>query len=260
MQSPPSAIIFSIGGFQLHYYGVIMFFAIISALFTMRFFAKNFYKDVDLSVLLDILSPIILCAILGARIYYVLMDFSYYSRHLSEIFAVWRGGISIHGALIGGILSGIWLSRHYKFSFLRYADIFAYGLLVGQSVGRLGNYFNCEAFGLPTSLPWGLFIPPAYRPEQYFGFSYFHPTFLYEIIWNMCAFCVLVLIGRRYKERFGVAFFSYFILYSLGRFFIEFLRVDSVLNIWGVPVAQIVCILSAVIGILGLFFINKNNS
>ena len=257
MQSPPSSIIFSIGAFQLHYYGLIMFFAIVSALLTMRFVAKKYFKEADTSILLDILPPIILSAILGARIYYVLMDFSYYSTHLSEIFAVWNGGISIHGALIGGILAGFVLSRKEKFSFLKYADIFAYGLLIGQSVGRLGNYFNCEAFGLPTSLPWGLFIPESHRPLDYFRFSYFHPTFLYEILWNLFAFCVLIFIGKRFKNPEGRVFFSYLILYSSGRFFIEFLRTDSVLNIYGIPVAQVVCVITVIAAILGLMLINK---
>lgn len=258
MQSPPSSIIFSLGGFQLHYYGLIMFFAIISALFTMRYIAKKHYKDADTSILLDILPPIILCAILGARIYYVVLDFSYYSKHLSEIFAVWNGGISIHGALIGGILCGLWMARKYKFSFLKYADIFAYGLLIGQSVGRLGNYFNCEAFGRPTDLPWGLYIPEAHRPFEYFAFSYFHPTFLYEIIWNLLVFCLLVFVIRNHAKSSGTIFFSYLILYSIGRFFIEFLRVDSVLNIGMVPIAQIICVVTAIIGAFGLVFINKS--
>ncbi len=257
MQSPPSSIIFSIGGFHLHYYGLIMFFAILCAILTMRFVAKKFYKDVDTSVLLDILPPILLCAILGARIYYVALDFSYYSKHAGEIFAVWNGGISIHGALIGGILCGVWLARKNKFSFLKYADIFAYGLLIGQAVGRLGNYFNCEAFGKPTLLPWGLYIPEVHRPFEYYQYSYFHPTFLYEIIWNLLVFTMLILLTKKRTYPAGTVFFGYLVLYSIGRFFIEFLRIDSVLNVGIVPVAQIVCVIAAVIGILGVIRVNR---
>ena len=101
MQSPPSSVLLNIGGFNLHYYGLIMFFAIITALFVMHCVAKKFYKDVDTDTLLDILPIIILCSILGARLYYVIMDFSYYNKHLAEIPAVWQGGMSIHGGIIG---------------------------------------------------------------------------------------------------------------------------------------------------------------
>lgn len=258
MQSPPSSIVFSIGNFQLHYYGLIMFLAIISAMFVMDFVSKKYYKNVKNDILIEILPIIILCALLGARAYYVILDFHYYSQHLLEIFAVWNGGLSIHGGLLGGIGAGIILARKYKFSFLEYADVFSYGLLIGQAIGRFGNYFNCEAFGLPTELPWKLFIPETHRPFEYINYSYFHPTFLYESLWNIAAFLILFCVIRKQQNLApGTIFFSYLILYSIGRFFIEYLRLDSVLNLGTIPVAQIVCVLTILVAVFCLLFLNK---
>lgn len=259
MQSPPSPILVSVGGFDFHYYGLIMFFAIVSALFVIRYVAKKYYKDIDTDVILDILPIIILSSILGARLYYVLVDFSYFSKHLNEIFAIWNGGMSIHGGIIGGILSGLILAKIKHIDFLKYADVFAFGLLIGQSIGRFGNWFNCEAFGLPCDIPFlKLAIPYQYRPLGYEDFQYFHPTFLYESLWNLFVFCILFYFVRKIPNiRVGTVFFSYLIFYSLGRFFIEYCRIDSVLNFSGIPLAQIVSVIVIFISIVFLFFLYK---
>ncbi len=260
MQSPPSAVLVNLGGFSLHYYGIIMFFAIISAIFVMRYVAKKFFKDVDTEILLDILPVIILCSILGARTYYVLMDFSYYSKHLAEIPALWHGGMSIHGGLLGGILSGIVMAKIKKFSFLKYADIFAYGLLIGQAIGRFGNYFNCEAFGKPCSIPFiKLYIPPQYRPFGYEHFEYFHPAFLYESLWNLFVFAILFCILKKFKNLpDGAIFFAYLILYSIGRILIEYCRLDSVRYVGGIAVAQVVSAIVITVSAVVLIFLFKN--
>lgn len=257
MQSPPSSVFASINGFDIHYYGLIMFFAIITALAVMRFVIKKYYKDIDTDLLIDILPVIIICSILGARLYYVLMDFGYFSKHLTEIFALWHGGMSIHGGILGGVLSGLILAKIKKISFLKYADVFAYGLVLGQAVGRFGNYFNCEAFGKPCSIPCiKLFIPEQYRPFGYENFEYFHPAFLYESLWDILVFLILFFVIRKIKPdgriKDGTVFFSYLILYSIGRIIIEQCRLDSVLNIGPIPVAQVVSVLIILIGIAGL--------
>lgn len=264
MQSPPSSVLFEVNGFSFHYYGLIMFFAIVSALFVIRFVAKKYYKDVDTEILLDILPPIILFSIIGARLYYVMMDFSYYSKHVGEIIAVWNGGMSIHGGIIGGMLSGLFLAKIKKISFLKYADVFSYGLVVGQAIGRWGNYFNCEAFGRPCSIPFlKLFIPLENRPFGYEEFSYFHPAFLYESFWNIFVFLLLYFVVRKIAQNTkkplgdGTVFFSYLILYSIGRFFIEGFRIDSVRDIFGLPVAQFVSLFSIILSVLALVAINK---
>ena len=259
MQSPPSPILVDICGFKIHYYGLILFIAIITAIAVIRTIAKKYYKNTDFDIILDILPSIILCSILGARLYYVLMDFSYFSTHPSEIIAIWNGGMSIHGGIIGGILSGLIIAKIKKISFLLYADVFSYGLIIGQAIGRFGNYFNCEAFGKPCNIPFiKLHIPSEFRPTGYEHYDYFHPTFLYESIWNIAVFIILLLVVRKLKNiKTGTIFFSYMILYSIGRIFIEWCRMDSVLNIWGMPIAQIVSAIIIVLSGVTLAIINK---
>lgn len=261
MQSPASSVVFEFGGYSLHYYGVIMFCAIITAVFVIHFVAKKYYKDVDTELVLDILPGIILFSLLGARTYYVLMDFSYYANHPAEIFAVWNGGMSIHGGIIGGVLSGLAYAKIKNFSFLKYADVFAYGLVLGQAIGRFGNYFNCEAFGKPCSIPYiKLFIPLQYRPFGFEEYSYFHPAFLYESLWDVFVFLMLFFVVRKFaalkKLSDGTVFFSYLLLYSIGRFFIEWCRLDSVRDFFGLPVAQIVSIAVIVLSSAVLLVLN----
>jgi phosphatidylglycerol:prolipoprotein diacylglycerol transferase len=190
------------------------------------------------------------------------MDFDYFAQHKSEIFAVWHGGMSIHGGIIGGILSGLIISKLNKIPFLKYADIFSYGLIIGQAIGRFGNYFNCEAFGKPCYIPYlKLYIPEQYRPYGYEQFSYFHPTFLYESIWNIIVFFLLFFVIRKLVQiknlKEGTIFFSYLILYSTGRFFIEWCRLDSIKNIYGLHIAQVVSIATIIIATICLLYRNK---
>ena len=259
MQSPPSSVLISFNGFGIHYYGLIMFCAIAAGILVMRSIAKKYYKDINTEILLDLLPAIILCAILGARFYYVIMDWNYFSSHLSEIFALWHGGMSIHGGIIGGVLCGFIYTKIKKINFLKYSDIFAYGLCIGQAIGRFGNYFNCEAFGKPCSIPFiKLFIPPAYRPYGYENVEYFHPAFLYESLWDILVFCILFFAVRKIRNiKDGVIFFSYLILYSAGRMIIETCRLDSVRNFYGIEVAHIASAVLILTGILGLFIIYK---
>ncbi len=259
MQSPPSSVALSIGSYDLHYYGIIMFAAIAAALFVIRAVAKKYYKDVSTDIIVDILPVIILCSILGARLYYVIMDFSYFSRHLNQIFAVWNGGMSIHGGILGGIISGLVMAKIKHIKFLKYADVFVYGIAIGQAIGRFGNWFNCEAFGRPCEIPFiKLFIPYAYRPAGFEHIEYFHPAFLYESLWDICVFLILFFVIRKITGiKDGTIFFAYLILYSIGRFVIEWCRLDSVLNIAGIPVAQLVSFLAVMVSITGLVLIYK---
>ena len=262
MQSPPSSVLLEVNGFPIHYYGVIMFLAIVSGLLIIRQIAKKYYKNINTEIILDIVPFIILFSLVGARLYYVLMDFSYYSKHLGEIIAVWNGGMSIHGGIIGGIISGLFLAKQNKIKFLEYADVFSYGLVIGQAIGRFGNYFNCEAFGKPcTNTIFGLFIPETHRPFEYIQYDYFHPTFLYETIWDIFVFLILFILIRKLIAKFnaaqGTLFFSYLILYSIGRFFIEWCRLDSVKNLFGLHIAQIVSIAIILISLLSIYLINR---
>lgn len=261
MFTSPFSTVFSLFGYEVKMYGVMIFFAIISAVLVCNIIAKKYYKCVDTDVLYDLYPILIISGIICARAYYVVLNFDYYVLNPSEILALWHGGISIHGAILGGFLSGVIYLGKKKLSILNYADVISYGLVVGQAVGRWGNFFNSEAFGTPCNLPWKLYIAPMYRPEQYYLYDYFHPTFLYESIWCAFVFLILFFLVRRFqKSRSGLVFFSYLSLYSIGRFFIEGLRVDSVFNVGVVPIAQIVSIFVFLAGIIGIFYCIKKNT
>jgi prolipoprotein diacylglyceryl transferase len=180
--------------------------------------------------------------IVGARIYHVLTDPELYfgeGRDAIDALYIWEGGLGIWGAISGGAL-GAWIAcRRYDVSFASVADALAPGLLVAQAVGRLGNYFNQELFGRPTDRPWGLEIDAVHRPPGYEQFATFHPTFLYEMVWNLAAAALLIAIDRRLKLTCGRAFALYVMLYTAGRVWIEMLRIDTVnhlgpfrLNVW----------------------------
>ena len=258
MLSPETA--FFIGNFGVKFYSIAMFFAIFFGTLLSCLIAKKYYKDVKIEHILDMLPIVIISAIIGARIYYVTLDWNYYSKSIFEIFALWHGGISIHGALIGGFLGGLYYIKKHKLNLWKYADVFAYGLLLGQSIGRIGNFFNIEAFGKPCNFSdvICLYIPINKRPTEFLNFDYFHPTFLYESLWNIFVLLILFFVIRKNKTPDGAIFFSYLILYSLGRLFIEQIRLDSVLNIGTIPIAQIVCILTIIISTAMLLILKKS--
>ena len=262
MFQSPCDVAFSIFGYDIKFYGVMLFFALVVGVAVCFFVAKKHFKsEIDLNLLLDFLPILVLSAILGARVYYVLFNFEYFSRHLIEIPAVWHGGISIHGAILGGILAGIFYCRKHNISFLSYSDVISFGLVIGQAIGRWGNFFNSEAFGLPTELPWKLYIAPKFRPLDYYQFDFFHPTFLYESLWDILVFVILYKIILKFRsDKKGVIFFSYLILYSIGRFFIENLRIDSIFSIANLPLAQVVSILTFLAGVVGLIFSCKKSN
>lgn len=240
-------------------YGIMMGTAIAVSILVLNKIRKNHYsEDISEDTLFDLSFWLIVGGVLGARIWYVLLNIPYYSSNISEIFAINHGGISIQGAIAGGILTGLIYTKKHHLCFLKLADLFSFVLPIGQSIGRWGNFFNSEAFGKPCDLPWKLYISQENRPEQYFYNEYFHPTFLYESLANIVVFFILYFgLRKKFVNQSGAIFFCYLILYSTVRFFIEFVRVDSVLNIAGIPIAVIMSIIFALIGILGLYKIIK---
>ena len=258
MFQSPGEIAFTIGHLDIYYYGIIMAFAIFCGLLTILGIRKYFFPDILKDRIFDISFILIICGILGARLYYVLLDYKYFLKFPYEIPAVWHGGISIQGAIAAGIIAGIIYVKKHKINFFRYADLFIFGLVTGQIIGRWGNFFNSEAFGLPTNLPWKLFIPYSHRPLEFRSYEYFHPAFLYESLLNICIFVILYLLLTKLKTRKdGLIFFSYMILYSFARILVESIRTDSVLYIYGIPVAQIASILFILTGIIGFLYLNK---
>ena len=256
MFASPSQVIFSLFGLNVYYYGVILAVAIavgvlVSDSVGVKFF--NFKKD----TFIDLAPYVIILGIIGARLYYCAMDYLFYLRFPTEILAIRHGGISIHGGIIGGILGILLYSKRHNISFPRILDVSAIGLAIGQSIGRWGNFFNSEAYGFPTNLPWKLYIAPQYRQIPYLDIQYYHPAFLYESILDLVIFFILlylVKIEKFLKE--GNIALSYLILYSIVRIIVEYFRIDSVRYVFGVPVAIIV---SAGIIILSAVLLYKRN-
>jgi phosphatidylglycerol:prolipoprotein diacylglycerol transferase len=191
--------------------------------------------------------------LVGARLYYVLFSLDYYSTQpWWRALAVWEGGLAIHGGLLAGMLAGgayIWMKQ---LPLATYLDIVAPSLPLSQAIGRWGNFFNEEAFGGPTDLPWKLFISEPRRPPGLADHEYFHPTFLYESLWNLGVFLVVYFVLRRRLERApGALFLAYLGLYSLGRFWVEGLRTDS-LMLGSLRIAQVVSLLGVAVAVAGV--------
>jgi prolipoprotein diacylglyceryl transferase len=171
--------------------------------------------------------------LVGGRLYFLATSWNEVPRHWWGPLAIWQGGLGIWGGIAAGSLAGIWVLRRRGANVALFLDAAAPALLVAQAIGRLGNYFNQELFGGPTTLPWGLQIDPAHRPARYATYATFHPTFLYEIVWNLLLACALVQLGRRRTIRPPGLFALYVSGYSLGRIGEELLRVDPAPHILG---------------------------
>lgn len=257
----PGDIAFYVGSIPIYYYGIIMASSLALGVFVARHFTGKFYPSINPEIIYDISPHIIIGAMLGARIYYCLLSYEYYSKNLPEIIQIWHGGISIHGAIIGGLIGGIIYAKRHKLPILKLCDIFSYGLILGQALGRWGNFFNSEAFGRPTENFLKLYIPIYKRPLEYMQYDYFHPTFLYESILDVFIFIILFFVIRKIaKDTDGIVFFAYLILYSIVRLIIEQVRIDSVLNVFGVPIAQIMSIFIILISVVAIVKIKKETT
>ena len=183
--------------------------------------------------------------LIGGRLYFLATSWDQAPHTWWGPFAVWQGGLGIWGGIAGGTAAGIWVLHRRRADIPRFLDAAAPALLVAQSIGRIGNYFNQELFGGPTTLPWALEIDPAHRPAGYVAYSTFQPTFLYEVIWNLLLACFLVLLGRTGRVRSPGLFALYVAGYSGFRIFEETLRIDPAHHIFGLRlnffVAAVLC-------------------
>lgn len=239
-------VAFSIFGIDIMWYGVLMATGMILGTYLALKEAKRVGISED-----DVLN-LAICAIpsgvIGARLYYVIFNWSYYSQHPSQILNFRGGGMAIHGALIGGILAGFIYTKVKNINFFKMADIALIGMPLAQAIGRWGNYINGEAHGGPTNLPWGIMVD---------GIKV-HPTFLYESIWNFGIFIFLWTFRKKKKYEGQVAVY-YIILYSLGRFFIEGLRTDS-LMLGPLRMAQVISLVGVIGGIIAHIYLSKKNN
>ncbi len=232
--SPPSPVIFELGPLAMRYYG--LFIALGIGVATWLMARELGRKGYDGALALDSLFFVVPLGFIGARAYHVITDYDLYAGDpFPAVFEVWNGGLGIYGAVAGGFLGLLVFGWYSGVSPLVLADAAAPGLLLGQAIGRWGNYFNQELFGRPSNLPWAIRIAPENRPVEFADAEAFHPTFLYESIWNLLAGLLLLWIARRFAERLkdGDVVLLYVSLYSVGRFFVESLRIDPAFLIGG---------------------------
>ena len=236
---------FSIGPLYIRFYGILIMLGAIAAAFLAEREARR--RKLNSEIVWDGLIWVLIGGIIGARLWHIftpppsmmILDsatgklinpyFIHGMPQILDILAIWKGGLGIPGAVIGGALALYLFCRNRKMSFMLWADIAAPGVALAQGIGRWGNFFNQEIYGKPTTLPWAIKIDPIYRVPGYEQFTTFHPLFLYESIWNLLNMGFLLWLERRFAGRLkeGDLFLTYLIGYPFGRFFLEFLKVDA---------------------------------
>ncbi|HGO3254668.1 TPA: prolipoprotein diacylglyceryl transferase [Staphylococcus aureus] len=240
-------VAFNLGPLSVRWYGIIIAVGILLGYFVaQRALVKaGLHKD----TLVDIIFYSALFGFIAARIYFVIFQWPYYVENPSEIIKIWHGGIAIHGGLIGGFIAGVIVCKVKNLNPFQIGDIVAPSIILAQGIGRWGNFMNHEAHGGPVSRAFleKLHLPNFIMENMYINGQYYHPTFLYESIWDVAGFIILVNIRKHLK--LGETFFLYLTWYSIGRFFIEGLRTDSLMLTSNIRVAQLVSILLILISI-----------
>jgi len=285
LRSPGSQLV-NLGFFSIKWYGLLIALSILLGLNLSKKLARS--RGIDPYLISEMLPSLVLSSIIGARIYYVIFEYRQFSGdnfftpikifniylNIPSSLAIWEGGIAIHGALLGGFLSIYLFCKSKKIPLKIFLDLLMPSVILGQAIGRWGNFFNNEAFGIPTNLPWKVFIPLSNRPIIFANYQFFHPTFLYESLWNLLIFILLIYVFNKQNKDHsilpGLITCLYLITYSFGRFWIEGLRIDS-LCLGGYPpycegglrIAQFISIFLFSSGLIWLYFLkfkfNKAN-
>ncbi len=245
-----SRYIFKLGRFELRWYSTLIALGILIDYFIARWYFKRRGwnpEHLDEALLLGVIFGIIF-----ARVYYVIFEWDYFKNHPSEIFKVWHGGIAIHGGFLGAIFA-VWLYTRLKkdvsFTFVEGLDVMGWLFPLAQGIGRWGNFFNYEAFGYPTDLPWKMFVPQSHRPPQFLSNEFFHPTFLYESVWDFTVFAILTAYVLKHYRKPGEVVSLYLVMYSMGRIMVESLRTDS-LWLGSIRMAQLFSAIAMILGAL----------
>ncbi len=254
-------IAFSLGSLTVHWYALIILTGVILGFCYACYFAKK--ESLDTEYLYDVLLWGLPSAIIAARLYYVVFNFSEYQNHMGDIFKIWEGGIAIYGAVIGAVISTYIYARVKKLPVLQLFDMGAFGLLVGQAIGRWGNFVNQEAFGGNTdslfamkgNLIYSRLVEMQARGMNVTPELGVHPTFLYESLWNLMGAVLLGAVHRK-KKHHGQIFFCYLVWYGIGRFFIEGMRTDS-LYFYTFRISQIVAAVTTILGAVCLWYLWK---
>lgn len=253
---------FQIGPLFVHFYGVIIMTGAVAAAWLATWQAREHGQDPEF--VWDSLPWILIGGVIGARLWHIFtpppsmvergITVQYYLTHPLDALAIWRGGLGIPGAVIGGGLALYIYCRKRNVSFGKWVDIVAPALALGQAIGRWGNFINQELYGQPTNLPWGIFIEPVHRVPGFEQFTHFHPTFFYESLWNSANMALLLWIGRKFVDRLigGDILLVYLIIYPIGRFLLEFLRLDSA-QVAGINTNQTIMAVVAIMSAGALF-------
>lgn len=244
-------IAFNLFGIDVRWYGILISLGMIIGILLTSYTCN--IRQLSYDSMMDIILIALPAAIVGARAYYVLFNLPYYSANPSEIINIRQGGLAIHGGVIFALIAAYIYTRKKKLSLLNYADAAAPSLILAQAIGRWGNFFNQEAHGGQVSYQFISHFPKFIQKGMYIEGAYYHPTFLYESLWNILVFIILIMLIKRTSKK-GVVFFTYVGLYSLGRFAIEGLRTDS-LMIGPLRVAQLVSLLGIIGWLIYLYFI-----
>jgi prolipoprotein diacylglyceryl transferase len=255
----PASGVWEVFGFPLRAYALCIIAGIVVGMIIAgrRWRARGGSQD-TLELVIAVAIP---CGIVGARIYHVITDYQLYfgpGRDPLDALKIWNGGLGIWGAVAAGVAGAYLVARRKQVRFPALLDAVAPGLVVAQAIGRLGNWFNQELFGRPTTLPWGLEIDERHRPNGYQDFATFHPTFLYELVWNLGVAGVLIWADRKWKLGHGKVFALYVVLYTAGRFWIEALRIDTVNEIGGFRLNNYTSLIVFVIALVWLLWLIRN--
>jgi phosphatidylglycerol:prolipoprotein diacylglycerol transferase len=225
---------FTIGPIKIYFYGIIIMLGVLAAVWVAVKESKR--RGLDSEYIWDMVPWLLILGIVGARLWHVFTPSQsmgvgpeYYFNHPLEILNTRNGGLGIPGAVIGGIIALLIYCKRKKLSFLTWADIIVPGVALAQAIGRWGNFFNQELYGPPSSLPWAIPIDLAHRLEGYEQYTHFHPMFLYESIWSLFNFFLLMFLGQRLEKKLlpGDLLYMYLIIYPLGRFLLEYIRLDA---------------------------------
>jgi phosphatidylglycerol:prolipoprotein diacylglycerol transferase len=256
---------FFIGQFEIKFYGIILMLGAVAGAFLASREAKR--RGYEPEIVWDLMIYLLIGGIIGARLWHIFtpppssgVTTEWYLTHPLDALNIRKGGMGIPGAVIAGVIVMYFYARRHGLGFTDWLDIGAPGLALGQGIGRWGNFFNQELYGAPTTLPWKIFIDPEHRLVEYSDVEYYHPLFLYESIWNIGNMFLLLWISRRYTDwlKSGDLFIIYLIVYPVGRFLLDFLRLDASI-VAGLNINQTVMAVVAVGAALALVLRHRSN-
>lgn len=251
-----NAILFDFGFIKIYWYSFILFIAMLLAGSVALKESKK--RNISEDFMINLFFFTIPISLIGARLYFVVFHLDYYREHISEIFKVWQGGLAIHGGILAGLIFIIFYSKKHKINTKRLLDIIVVSLLLGQAIGRWGNFFNGEAHGSLTSLESLQWLPNFIVEGMCIDGLYYQPTFLYESMWCLLGFILFLFIRRRNYLKLGQLTSLYMIWYGIGRFVIEWFRTDS-LMFFNFKIAMVVSFSMIIIGIILYFVYNRGS-